>query len=121
MNCWWVYKPNKEGRMYKRVMLGLMLVAVLPLAASAQLAREPQEGEPQESAQEASDESTSQVTPEATFFIRGRVSNDLNLPDFDVWHVKCTAVTTIRAQVADNDFGDNTFHVTTLCLSPKRG
>ena len=49
--------------------------------------------------------------------------SDLNNPDIDTVHIKCTAKTTICADVADTLWNDNTFHVAIICLTPltKRG
>jgi hypothetical protein len=65
----------------------------------------------------------SSAGPEAATLVTGTVPSDLNNPDVDVVHVKCTAKTTICADVADTNFNDNTFHVSVLCITPigKRG
>jgi len=60
---------------------------------------------------------------EAAQLITGTVPSDLNNPDVDVVDIKCVAKTTICADVKDNFYNDNTFHVSVLCLTPltKRG
>jgi hypothetical protein len=65
----------------------------------------------------------SRAGSEASQLVTGTVPSDLTNPDIDVVRIKCTAKTTICADVADTFYNDNTFHVSVLCLTPltKRG
>lgn len=44
-------------------------------------------------------------------------NDDLN-PDDDVWYVRCAANTTIRANIKDDFWNDNTGHVSVSCVEP---
>lgn len=47
------------------------------------------------------------------------LSNNPEHPDLDTWLVRCTQSTRICADVADvGFFGDNTFHVSIVCVNP---
>src|SRR5262245_54623046 len=46
---------------------------------------------------------------EAATLVTGTVPSNLNNPDVDVVHIKCTAKTTICADVRDTFYNDNTY------------
>jgi len=110
--------------MNKKASLGVFVVVAsfLLLAGSVSYAQEPsQRGEPQESAaEEAENAITSKIAAQASTTRCSRLGfqNNLNTPGIDTYVVRCAFPTQIRARVSDNQFGDNTFHVTNLCVLP---
>jgi hypothetical protein len=105
---------RNSGNSIRALVAVASALAISTLLAAAAWAREPG------SAEDAtpSDNTRAETAGEAATVVTGTVPSDLNNPDVDVVHVKCTAKTTICADVADIGFNDNTFHVAILCVTP---
>lgn len=108
----------------------MLLAAPLGYAQERAQRGDIQQQDPQEGVQEdmgdtdarskgADSMSSGEAEPEATFLTPNDfLSNNKANPDVDIWRVRCFFNTTICADVFDDTFNDNTFHVKIVCVDP---
>jgi hypothetical protein len=106
----------------------MLLAAPLGYAQERAQRDDVQQEDPQEGAQQDMGDTdsrsgagamSSDAEPANTFLTPNDfLSNNKANPDLDVWRVRCTHNTTICADVFDDQFNDNTFHVKIVCVDP---